>query len=59
LASHDPVNGDVFVVKVDPTGAKVVYSVIVGAVQPVAMASDAAGEAFVAGTQAAADFPAS
>ena len=43
--------------KVDPTGAKVLYSVIVGAGQPVAMALDAAGEAFVAGTQAAADFP--
>lgn len=56
-ASHDADRGDVFVGKVDPTGARIVYSVVVGAAQPVAMAVNAAGEAFVAGAQTAADFP--
>jgi uncharacterized protein (TIGR03437 family) len=55
--SHNPAQGDLFVVKVDPTGAKIVYSAIVGAAQPVEIVLDAAGDAFVAGTQAASDFP--
>src|SRR5690349_7682143 len=35
--------GDVFVVKLDPSGASIVYSVIVGGGQPSAIAVDSAG----------------
>jgi uncharacterized protein (TIGR03437 family) len=56
-ASHDATNGDLFVVKVDPSGANLVYSVIVGAGQPVAIAVDSSGSAYIAGTDTADDFP--
>ena len=37
-ASHDALKGDLFVVKVDPSGGNVTYSVILGAGQPAAIA---------------------
>jgi uncharacterized protein (TIGR03437 family) len=55
--SHDASGGDVFVVKIDPSGASLVYSVIIGSATPVAIAVDSSGNAYVAGLDPATDFP--
>ena len=55
--SHIPDKKDIFVAKVDPSGAQVVYSVTVGTGTPVAIAVDSAGSAYVAGRDAGTDFP--
>src|SRR5271157_2927440 len=51
---------DVFVTKIDPTGQKVIYSVLLGgnlADEAYAIAADAAGNAYVAGATISGDFP--
>lgn len=53
-------NAGAFVVKLDPTGAKAVYSTVLGGsgdTTPYAIAVDAQGNAVVGGTTAAANFP--
>jgi hypothetical protein len=60
-SSHSAQWGDVFVVKVNPAGTAIIYGVIVGGTVngggPLAMALDADGNAYVAGSNAAPDFP--
>ncbi len=53
-------SADVFVTKIDPTGQKVLYSVLLGgnlADEAFAIAVDPAGNAYVAGTTISDDFP--
>ena len=55
-----PAVGDAFVFKLDPSGSKLVYSTYLGGGQQDmgrAIAVDAAGNAYVAGSTASADFP--
>ena len=52
--------GDAFVLKLDPTGASLVYSTYLGGTDydsPKGIAVDASGNAYVAGTTSSADFP--
>jgi uncharacterized protein (TIGR03437 family) len=53
----DAADGNVFVAKIDPSGGRLIYSVIIGGGNPVAIAVDAAGSAYVTGVNASSDFP--
>lgn len=57
--SDSPIFPDVslFVVKIDPSGAGLLYSTIIGGGVPAAIASDSSGNVYVAGVEASADYP--
>ncbi len=55
--SHAPGTPDLFVAKIDPAGGTLLYSIVIGGSQPAAIAVDAAGAVYVAGTDSATDFP--